>query len=297
MSGASELARLQPAARAQLLYRAARDGQEIALWRAALGSHADEGERSTAPVSSQPLLDFQSLLQALTPFQSAQRSAVAVGAEPTALVLGPNQSLAPAITAAAERTGLPPAALAAIVDAESTRDASGAWITDARNPRSSALGLGQFLQRSWVGEAERDGTFLHRLAADRGWLGADGHIAPAARAALLVLRAEPTASIEATADYARANLDQLRRRGIDAGDDVGAVARTAWLAHHLGPGDARRFLAGGLGEERAAHLLAAQVGVASASRRIAAAGDAASAHRDWLLSYLDRRLRPDLFTA
>ncbi|URD61391.1 peptidoglycan-binding protein [Sphingomonas sp. KRR8] len=296
MTSPSELQRLGPTARAQLIYGAARQGNELALWRAALGR--TDPAAKTAPVGNgNPLLDFQSLLQALSPQPVVtEPNGEAVSSTQDSLSLGANQALAPQIEAAAERTHLPPAALAAIVDAESAKSAGGAWNGSARNPRSTATGLGQFLNHTWIGEAERSGTFLHQLAAARGWLGSDGRVAAAAREPLLALRTDPAASINAVADYARANLDRLARHGLQVGSSVEAVARTAWLAHHLGAGDAQRFLTGGLTDSRSSQLLSAQVGAASAGRRIAAAGDASSAHRQWLLSYLDRHLTPDKFT-
>jgi len=289
------LQRLAPTARAELLYRAARQGDELALWRAALGRK--EGEPASAPApTANPLLDFQSLLQALHP-AAPPDVALAETATTGALALGPNQAYAPMIEAAAARTGLPAAALAAVIDAEAAKSSDGAWRTDARNPRSSATGLGQFLQRTWLGEAEHAGTALHRTAIARGWLGADGRVLPAAREALLALRRDPVTAIDAVADYARGNLDRLARRGPSTGTGIGDIARSAWLAHHLGVGDAQRFLAGGLSSARAETLLAAQVGLSAATRRIAAAGDAASAHRQWLMAYLDRHLTPTKFTA
>jgi hypothetical protein len=79
------------------------------------------------------------------------------------------------------------------------------------------------------------------------------------------------------------------------GDEVADVARAAYLGHHLGLGDARRFLAGGLEPDRARKLLGAQVGGTDAERRIAQAGSAVAAHRSWLLDYVGRHVRPDRF--
>lgn len=292
MTSPGDLQRLSPTVRAQLIYGAAKRGDELALWRAALGRTTSTSS-TTAPATS-PLLDFQSLLQALQPDTT---TTAATDSTTNSLDLGPNQALAGTVSAAAERTGLPAAALAAIVNAESARTADGEWNPASRNPRSSATGIGQFLNRTWLGEAERSGTYLHQLAADRGWLDSSGKVTAKARTALLDLRSDPTVSIQAVADYARGNLDRLAKHGIDTGTSVGAVARTAWLAHHLGAGDAIRFLGQGLPPDRAEQLLSAQVGSSAAERRIASAGDATTAHRQWLLGYLDRHLKPDSFTA
>lgn len=213
------------------------------------------------------------------------------------LAAGANARYAPALGAAAQRTGLPAAALASIIDAEAAKGADGSWQAYSRNTRSSAAGLGQFLSSTWLGEARREGTWLNAIASERGWLDQRGRIRPGARSDLLALRYDPVASIEATADYARANLDGLRKAGVSVGQSVEAVAHAAYLGHHLGQGDAVRFYRGEIGGERARVLLSAQIGSDKASRRIAAAGNAVSAHRTWLLDYVGRNVRPQAFTS
>jgi hypothetical protein len=122
-------------------------------------------------------------------------------------------------------------------------------------------------------------------------------VARGARSELLALRYDPGASIQATADYARGNLDRLRRAGVAVGDSMEGVAHAAYLGHHLGVGDAIKFMKGGLDASRARLLLSAQVGAAAAGQRIAAAGDATDAHRAWLLNYVGRNVRPARFDA
>jgi hypothetical protein len=209
----------------------------------------------------------------------------------------PNSRHQPALEAAAARTGIPAAALTAIVDAEAAKARDGSWKTFSRNPRSSAAGLGQFLSGTWVGEAERSGTWLNATAKNRGWIGANGKVAPGARSELLSLRYDAEASINATADYARANLDRLRKAGVASANGVDGIAHAAYLGHHLGIGDAVKFLRHGLDPSRARTLLHAQVGSASAERRIAQVGSAAGAHRSWLMNYVERNVRPDRFQA
>jgi hypothetical protein len=211
--------------------------------------------------------------------------------------LGPNMRYGQVLATAAARTGIPAAALAAIVDAEAGKACDGSWKTGSRNPRSSAAGLGQFLSGTWQGEAERPGTWLHDTAASRGWLGSNGRLLPAARSALLALRYDGTASINATADYARSSVAHLKQAGIAVGEDIASVARAAYLGHHLGAGDSVRFLKGGLDSGRARLLLDAQVGSVDASQRIARTGDAASAHRSWLLDFVNRHVTPSRFAA
>jgi hypothetical protein len=309
----ADIHRLTPEARARLIYAGAKAELGSRLWQAALGDA--QVETGAIPVGA-PSLPLAALLDALVPTTlaaSAPPAQVRAASDPLDLLpaafdqplpatasfspaaLGPNRVYATAIAKAATRTGLPAAALAATIDAEAAKSPGGAWNALSRNPRSSAAGLGQFLSGTWESEANRPGTWLNQTARANGWLDLRGHVSAGARSALLALRYEPDASIEAIADYARSNLDRLGHAGIHVADTVGGVANAAYLAHHLGPGDAIRFLRGGLDQGHAAHLLTAQVGASEAKRRIAAAGDPALAHRAWLLGYVEHHIRAERF--
>lgn len=309
---------LTPEQKASLIYNEAHSEFSGRLWRAALGSL--DGDEPAQPVQANTLgqaameqggpLGLDRLLALLDPeAQSIATTAQAPAATQTesevaapdattaslAMQDGPNARYAQMLDAAAARTGVPASALAAIVDAEAAKGPGGTWQPYSRNSRSSAAGLGQFLNGSWEGEAERAGTWLNTTAQANGWLNAQGQVKSESRGALLALRYDPRASIETVADYASANLQALHRSGIRIGEDVSDVARAAYLGHHLGLGDARRFLAGALEPERARKLLGAQVGGTDAQRRIAQAGGAVAAHRTWLLDYVGRHVRPDRF--
>lgn len=291
---------LNPVQRAEIIYRAARAGLDQQLWQAALG-RAEERKsvgspllQPAAPMSLDAVVRALSIEDRIAPVLTQSPPAEPVAQRSGALSLGPNALFGPALERAASRTGLDPALLASIVDAEAGRSGNGRWDPASRNPRSSAAGLGQFLESSWLAEARRPGSWLAAEAAARGWTQNDGSLRPGARPALLALRLDPEASIQAVADHAAANLRRLEAAGVPRGD-VDDQARSAYLAHHLGLGDALRFLNGGLQDGRAGRLLAAQVGSASAQRRIAEAGGAAEAHRAWLLAYVDRRIRPSRF--
>ena len=297
--------RLTPDQRATLIHRAAMSDAQRRLWRAALGG----GDAQPVPdaldhsqCSSGRTLDIDAIVamatgrseraaQVPTDVGAAEQPCTPPAAEAPRR-LGPNSIHAPALTAAASRTGLPATALAAIVNAEAAKDRSGRWNCFSRNPRSSAAGLGQFLSGTWIDMAQRSGSWLNEAARARGWLDAAGRIKPAARAELLRLRYDATASIETTADYARTNLTHLGRKGVAAPTDSNGVARLAYLAHHLGPGDAVRYLKTGLDDRRAATLLNAQIGRGRATQAIAQASDASSAHRAWLDGYVARNVRP-----
>lgn len=298
-----QLEALAPAQRADLLFRAARAELDGRLWQAALGRVDRPAEEPPGVLGGGGALSLDTLIEALgaedrlAPRLTSTPPLPAAATSPGGpLALGANAAFAPMLERAAARTGLDPAMLAAIVDAEAARARDGRWDPASRNPRSSATGLGQFLDATWLGEARRPGSWLNAAASSRGLLGSDGHPRAGARTALLALRTDPEASIEAVADHAAANLARLGRAGVRS-DTPAAQARAAYLAHHLGLGDALRFLGSGLAEQLAGRLLAAQVGAVAADRRIAAAGSATDAHRDWLLAYVDRRIRPVRYAA
>jgi hypothetical protein len=324
-----QLSALTPTQRADLIYRQAQSELSRGLWRAALG---DSGERDSqfatvihsaakpgtldsllammtqggvtalasqapaaapmgSPADAPRMIPYETVLETV----AAPPNDAGLESQLRAEALGPNARFAGAINRAAERTGFPAGALASILEAEAARGADGTWNIHSRNPRSSAAGLGQFLSGTWESEAEKPGTWLNGEAHKRGWLNAAGQVAAAARGSLLALRYDPEASIQATADYARGNLQQLERSGVRVGNEVASVARVAYLGHHLGPGDAAKFLNGGLDPARARHLLDAQVGSAAAAVRVAQTGNAADAHRQWLTTYVERRIKPERF--
>lgn len=307
--------------RARIIESGARQESMQNLWRAALGTPDHQrsqaslmpaGFGSNATASSGLLSGGlqQALLllaeagtgeppalgsPAAGPASSAPAPSVGAAAKGELRGLGANSHFAPLLEAAAKRTGLPPAALASIIDAEAGRTADGSWNLKARNPRSSAAGLGQFLNGTWEDVAETPGTWLNQAARARGWLTDSGAVRSGAREDLLSLRFDAEASIESIADFARQNLDGLARSGVVVGSSQREVAHAAYLTHHLGLGDAKRFLGEGLPAGRARYLLAAQVGESRANRGISEAGDAASAHRDWLLSFVDKKIDPSRY--
>ncbi|MDT8758514.1 peptidoglycan-binding protein [Sphingomonas psychrotolerans] len=213
------------------------------------------------------------------------------------LQLGPNARYAGTFAAAEARTGIPASALAAIVDAEAAKTGDGSWNTHSRNPRSSAAGLGQFLSGTWQDLAQTEGTWLNSYAAERGWLDGRGRLQTGHRAELLALRYDPQASILGVADLAKCNLDRLEASGVRVRTDSETLAKAAYLGHHLGLGDAKKFLSGGIDAGRARMLLSAQIGSSAAEQRIASTGNATQAHRQWLLGFIDRKIRPDAFAA
>lgn len=267
-------------ARAQVLLARAQAPLLARLWKVALGN-GDASERADPQTFAlPPVVRMPGLVP--TPATDA-------AATPMARSGFSGSNFAGLINNAALRTGLPPAALATVIEAEAGKRRDGSWDSGSRNSRSSAAGLGQFLSRTWIGEAERRGTALNATAAANGWLDAKGRVKAAAQPALLDLRFDPKTAIEAVADFAKAGLNRLKAAGIAVGSDPARVATLAWVGHHLGAAEAVRFLEGQLAPARAKLLLTAQVGEGEAVRRIAAAaGDAVAAHRAWLQGYIGR---------
>ncbi|MBB5713668.1 peptidoglycan-binding protein [Sphingomonas aerophila] len=316
-----ELQALTPPQRAELIYSKARADLSNRLWRAALGDgDAEQANRPSGPdAESMPLDSLLALfepnktasagptteptLQAAVPqpadlpIKSESGSSEEAGSHAAPVGLGANARHAGTLADAASRTGIPAPALAAIVNAEAAKGADGSWLAFSRNPRSSAAGLGQFLSSTWEGMASSSGTWLNSIARSRGWIGDNGHVLPSARSSLLQMRYDAEASINTVADYARRNLDGLRRAGVPVGSDATTIAQSAYLGHHLGLGDAIKFAKGGLDPARARQLLCAQIGTTKASQEIAQAGNASVAHRAWYLGYVSRQLRPDRFAA
>lgn len=306
----------ETAATAAAIHRNALGSAQKRLWQAAMGTMAPDAEAKLPQNPDMEKLDLDTLLelsgQAIRPrpmaailhsqeFRDADLNALQETTPDVAATtldparLGANARHAPTLERAAERTGIPATALAAIVNAEAAKNSTGQWNIYSRNSRSSAAGLGQFLSRTWEGMAETRGTWLNQTAQAKGWLDRSGQVRASARAELLQMRYNATASIETTADYARLNLKTLQRSGVTTGEDPSAVARTAYLAHHLGAGDAIKYLKTGLTDERAGLLLRAQIGGGRAQQAIARTGDASAAHRAWLDNYVGSRVRPERF--
>ncbi len=117
------------------------------------------------------------------------------------LKLDPNFKYRDFILAASQRSGLAPQAIAAIMNAEAAklftfreepiidkktkkqaigadgtprfrriREVSGEWDTRSASPLSSARGMTQFLDGSWIDQAMTEGSFLNARVKKEGWL-------------------------------------------------------------------------------------------------------------------------------
>lgn len=281
---------------------------------------------------------------------------------PQSLRLVANFKYRDIIIAAASRIGLSPQAVAAIINTESGKISryikspvidfatqkpklgkdgkplfkkspnpdwhEGEWDSKSTNTRSSARGMTQFLDGSWLELACTKGVYLNSKAKQAGWLTAGGFLlsdgkvvtcsnhyslarvlaskpyitgpgksSDANLQALLDLRFDPECSIYTAVDFAKQNMEILRAAGysFDALND-GEKAKIAYLGHHLGGGDAKKFIENTISPSRAQHLLEQQVGVADAIQRANKKnGDYLTAHRAWLDEFVNDHVKLDDF--
>ena len=175
-----------------------------------------------------------------------------------------------AVLAAAEITGVDPAYLCALAEKEST------WSTQARARTSSAAGLFQFIESTWLRMVKSHGAAVGLQAyADQIVNGPAGpRVADdAARSRILALRSDAWISAVLAAEM-------VKRDKAVVGSRLGREIRNAevYLAHLLGPAAAGRILGA----------------VGGSPRRSAAAMVPASARANRALFYerRGRRLKP-----
>jgi hypothetical protein len=94
-------------------------------------------------------------------------------------------------------------------------------VATAKNPRSSATGAGQFIDKTWLATIQQARPDL---------------VAGKTRAQVLALRNDPVISKEMTEAYAVANARGLYDSGLPV------TEQTVYLAHHFGLGGARKIL-------------------------------------------------------
>ncbi|MFN3944664.1 MAG: transglycosylase SLT domain-containing protein [Allosphingosinicella sp.] len=113
---------------------------------------------------------------------------------------------------------------------------------NAKAPTSSATGLFQFIEQTWLATVKKHGD-AHGLgwAADAIRQAPNGRFFiadPAARREILDLRRDPAAASAMAAEFASDNQSFLERRL-----GRGADSTDLYMAHFLGPAGAARFLA------------------------------------------------------
>ncbi|EDZ98585.1 Peptidoglycan-binding LysM [Burkholderia sp. H160] len=251
------------------------------------------------------------------------------------LSLGPNYKYREYILEAATKSGFKPQAIAAVINTESAKKKTvvtktfklkgkvvtkslsaslGEWDPSSSNPRSTAKGMTQFVDGTWLAEAERDGTFINQKALANGWVAKNARgnfsVLPHHKSDVLGLRMDAECAIKAAVDYGTNNFEKLASNGYKFSElNDGERAKILYLCHHLGPGDAPRYLAATIiadntywpekpGQKPKVHrygakaLLEAQVGaVDAASRAKAHGGNYVAAHRYWLSVFIDDHIK------
>ncbi|GAB5389631.1 MAG: hypothetical protein Alpg2KO_25990 [Alphaproteobacteria bacterium] len=112
---------------------------------------------------------------------------------------------------------------------------------DLQASSSSATGLFQFIEQTWLGMVHRHGD-AHGLSAEQSAItrGADGRLSvddPKMKAHILDLRRDPELSARMAGELAAENADRLEKTLGRAPDET-----ELYLAHFLGAGGASRFL-------------------------------------------------------
>lgn len=115
----------------------------------------------------------------------------------------------------------PPIPSAAIPVADRIVNAESGGDPNAKNPRSSATGAGQFIDSTWLDTVKKSNPQLAAGKTD---------------AELLALRSNPDISRSMTAAYAASNGDHLKNNGIDP------TPGNTYLAHFAGPAGATAIL-------------------------------------------------------
>jgi len=143
------------------------------------------------------------------------------------------RSIVERVVKAAAETGSDPALLLSIADKESS------FILKAKASTSSASGLFQFIDSTWMTAMKAFGwRHLQQEASAPQAEGAKPAVAATSRAALLKLRNDPYLSAVLAAEI-------LKHEGAKISEEIGRTlsAGETYLIHFLGPDDARRFMA------------------------------------------------------
>lgn len=207
------------------------------------------------------------------------------------------------------------------------------WDANSGNAENNAAGLTQFLRGTWLDHVMRPGFYIHEQSKAKAWVKLEPEPPGRLRRAVLALpgvkpkmrwvfvlangkttttpgreladanvqqclamRFDPAWSINAAADYGRANLQLLERAGFKIGTLTDMdKAKLMYLMHHEGEGAGPAFirdtlgkLAGGTAGLR--KKFEGQLGGNGAELRIKAAdNDVEAAYRWWFSTYADQK--------
>ncbi len=172
----------------------------------------------------------------------------------------------------------------------------GVWNPRAHSESSTALGLGQFLANTWIGEAQRSGTALNELAEKNKWINNKGEIIQRKQNKLLELRTDPNVTFMAIAESLEYNIQQLDAAGlIPANATSDERMQYGFIAHHEGLRGAKRFFNGTMNEDQAEKYLNGQIGKVEASKWRAECKTNSEAYKAWLWTYTRDLVNPERY--
>lgn len=182
------------------------------------------------------------------------------------LHLGANEKYRDDLLFAQKLTGTDASTLAAVINAEAAKK-NGVWQADSFNRTTNAGGLTQFLPKTWGEMAIAPGTYLNKIATEKGFVrqAAGGKFEITNDSQLMNLRFNPRASIVTAAEYDKKVLAGAERLGIVpknlSSDDK---AKYLYYAHHEGPGGVLTHLVDSknVTEEQAKAILKVRLGSA-----------------------------------
>lgn len=182
------------------------------------------------------------------------------------LHLGANEKYRDDLLFAQKLTGTDASTLAAVINAEAAKK-NGVWQADSFNQTTNAGGLTQFLPDTWRDMAVTPGTYLNKIATERGYVreAARGKFEIANDAQLLNLRFNSRAAIVTAAEYDKKTLAGSERLGIVPKDlSSDNKAKYLYYAHHEGPGGVLTHLVDSknVTEEQAKAILKVRLGSA-----------------------------------
>lgn len=242
------------------------------------------------------------------------------------LKLGVNEDYRGALLLAQKRTGIDAPALASLINAEAATNKNGKWAADSFNQKTNAMGLTQFLPKTWNDMAKTRGTLLNETAVQKGYVRQEGNkFVVVNESALLALRKDPTLSIVSAAEYAKGNVSSLERGGfIPPNTSSDEKAKYMYFTHHEGLAGAKIHLTNPktVSEEKAKNTLAllnkgkgnfstykeayadfaekfakskfpAQTDGKTVNSYVQKHGNYAQGYRAWLNDYTDKKIQPN----
>jgi len=185
------------------------------------------------------------------------------------------------IVSAAKRHGFTPHSLAAVIDAEAAKiKKTGEWDVNSKASSSSAAGLTQFLDGTWLSMCKDKTCLVGQYVLENP---------KSSKAQKLNLRFNAEMAIDAAAAYAISN---FKASGLPYQNltEPSSMAKFAYLLHHEGPTGGKKFVLNTLSEERAHKLLYIQFGKNGAKQATAFLNrfnNAKEAYGAWLCNYID----------